>query len=315
MSDVSVFFGIDVSKTSFDVDQFPPGPAPRSFPQDQAAFAAFIASLPPPGTCLIALEATGSYESEVVAALLSAGHAVAIVNPRAIRNFAKAIGVLAKTDRLDAAVIARFAHDVKPRPTAQISGKQADLDQLVARRRQLVELRIAESNRHALARSPLVRRSIDKVLKTLKAEIAAVDKALRKLVESDDDWNSKSNLLQTVPGIGPVVATTLIAEVPELGQLNRHQIASLLGLAPFNCDSGQFRGKRRVSGGRKTVRSVLYMAALVAYKCNPRIRDFARRLHDSGKPFKVVLTACMRKLLVILNTMVRTNTPWNLQNA
>jgi transposase len=315
MSDVSVFFGIDVSKDSFDVAQFPSGPAPRSFPQSDVGFADFSATLPDPKQCLITLEATGGYESDLVAALAAAGFVVAVVNPRCVRDFAKGIGVLAKTDRIDAAVIARFAHDVKPRPRAEISEKQADIDHLVARRRQLVELRTAESNRLASARTAAVRASIDKVLKTLKAEIAAVDQAIQQLVKSDDEWKGKAQVLQSVPGIGPVTATTLIAEVPELGKLNRQKIAALVGLAPYNRDSGIFRGKRSILGGRAGVRSALYMAALVAYKKNPLIKAYAQRLIDAGKPIKVVLTACMRKLLVILNTMVKNNSLWNPQNA
>lgn len=315
MDDVSVFIGIDVSKDTFDVARFPLGPAAKSFPQSESGFAACLATLPDRSQCLIALEATGGYEAELVGALLTAGYAVAVVNPRSVRNFADGIGVLAKTDRLDAAVIARYAHHVKPRPLAKVSEKQAELDQLVTRRRQLIELRTAESNRRAMARSSSVRRSIDKVLKVLKAEIATVDRDLRELVKSDDEWNNKSNLLQSAPGIGEVTATTLIAEVPELGQLNRQQIASLIGVAPFNRDSGKFRGRRMILRGRQSVRCTLYMAALVATRKNPLISAFAQRLRTAGKPMKVVLTACMRKLLVILNTMLKTNTHWAPQNV
>ena len=315
MSDVSVFFGIDVSKDTFDVAQFPPGPAPRTFPQSDVGFADFMATLPDPKQCLVALEATGGYESDLVAALAAAGFVVAVVNPRCVRDFAKGIGVLAKTDRIDAAVIARFAHDVKPRPRAEISEKQAEIDQLVARRRQLVDLRTAESNRLATARAAAVRASINKVLKTLKAQIASVDQAIQQLIKSDDEWTGKAHILQSVPGIGPVTATTLIAEVPELGKLNRQKIAALVGLAPYNRDSGTFRGKRMIMGGRKGARSALFMAALVAYRKNPVIKPYAQRLVDAGKPMKLVLTACMRKLLVILNTMVKNNSLWNPENV
>jgi transposase len=315
MSQVSVFFGIDVAKDSFDVAQFPAGGPARTFPQSDAGIADFIATLPSPDSCFFVLESTGGYESRLVGDLLSAGFVVAVVNPRAVRDYAKGIGVFAKTDRLDAAVIARFAHDVKPRPVSKTSEKQLELEQLITRRRQLIELRTAESNRRALTRSAPVRNSIDQVLNTLRTEIAAVDQALQELVKSDDHWNNMFEVLQSVPGVGAVTATTLIAEVPELGELNRQQIVSLIGLAPFNCDSGKYRGKRRIMGGRKFVRTTLYMAALVAYRRNPFICKFATRLREAGKPMKVVLTACMRKLLVILNAMVKNNLHWNPQNA
>ena len=236
---------------------------------------------------------------------------VVVANPRQVRDFAKALGILAKTDRIDAAVIARFGQQVTPRPLAEVHEKQGELDQLVTRRRQLVALRTAEKNRFTMAHSKPVKRSLQLIIDTLNKEIKRIEKEILALVESDDQWRGKADILNSVPGVGNVTAATLIAEFPELGQINRQQAAALAGLAPFNRDSGKFQGKRTISGGRRTVRTALYMAALSAKTHNPLIRKFADRLKAEGKLPKVILTACMRKLLVILNTMLKTNTLWN----
>jgi transposase len=220
------------------------------------------------------------------------------------------LGRLAKTDRIDAETLALFAEKVQPRPTQKCPEKQAEIDALVTRRRQLVELRSMERTRQHQATIKAARRSIDKLLKALDRQIAALDKAIGQLLESDDDWRTRCELLQSVPGVGATTSATLVAELPELGRLNRQEIASLAGLAPFNHDSGRFRGQRRIRGGRSAVRSILYMAALAARRCNPILQRFAQRLEQAGKPFKVVITACMRKLLTMLNTIVRNGTPW-----
>lgn len=312
--------GIDVSKNSLDVASTSEGLRAAeelrlSVPNNRTGWQTLLERLPAPTDCLIVLEATGGYERTVVAELLSAGYQVAVVNPRQVRDFAKALGILAKTDRIDAKVIARFGQQVRPRPLAETRQQQVELDDLVARRRQLVELRTAEMNRRAQARSTPIKKSIQIVLDGLTKELRRLDKALLALVESDDDWRQKSELLQSVPGIGQVTALTLLADLPELGQLSRRQITTLVGLAPFNRDSGVLKGKRAISGGRRHVRNMLYMAALSARKFNPAIRTFADRLAAQGKAAKVVLVACMRKLLVILNTMIKTNSHWNPQSA
>ena len=188
--------------------------------------------------------------------------------------------------------------------------KQQELDALVLRRRQLVGLRSMEKMRRQQAVHKAASRSIDKVLKVLEQQIAALDKAIARLIEADDDWRNKRDVIESVPGIGPTTSAMLVAELPELGRLNRQEIASLAGLAPFNHDSGKFRGQRRIRGGRAVLRTTLYMAALTAMRCNEKLRTFAQRLHQAGKPFKVVITACMRKLLTILNTLVRTRKAW-----
>lgn len=305
--------GIDVAKNSLDVCSLPQGTR-ASVPNNRAGWQTLLQTLPGPGSCLVALEATGGYERTVVAELLAGGYQVAVVNPRQVRDFAKALGILAKTDRIDAAVIARFAQQVQPRPLAETRKQQAELDDLVARRRQLVELRTAEMNRRAQAASTPIKQSIQIVLDGLGKELTRIDKAILALVESDDDWRQKSQLLQSVPGVGTVTTLTLLANLPELGRLSRRAIAALVGVAPFNRDSGALKGKRTVWGGRAAVRSVLYMAALAARRSNPVIRAFADRLAAEGKQAKLILVACMRKLLVILNTMVKTNSHWNPQN-
>jgi len=310
MKDISTFVGIDVAKKSLDVATLP-ATTPRTFSHDAKGRRELLKNLPKPGTCLVVIEATGGYERLLVVDLLDAGHLVAVVNPRQVRDFAKALGILAKTDRIDAAVIARFGQQVKPRPLAEVHEKQGELDQLVTRRRQLVALRTAEKNRFAMAHSKPVKRSLQLVIDTLNKEIKRIEKGILTLVASDDQWQGKADILSSVPGVGDVTAATLIAEFPELGQINRQQAAALAGLAPFNRDSGKFKGKRTISGGRRTVRTALYMAALSAKRYNPVIRKFAERLKAEGKLPKVILTACMRKLLVILNTMLKTNTLWN----
>ena len=307
---ISHFVGIDVAKQSFDVCVLPEEKR-LSLSYDEGGLRQLLSQLPKEGSCLIVMEATGGYQRRLVAELTEAGHLVAVANPRQVRDFARGLGVLAKTDRIDAAVIARFGQHVRPRTVEKTPEKQAELEQLVVRRRQLVDLRTAESNRLETISVKSVRKSIQQVVNLLNKQIERIEKDILALLESDDDWKDKRKLLDSVPGIGPVTIASLLAELPELGLLNRQEIAALVGLAPFNRDSGRFRGKRSIWGGRASVRSVLYMAALSARRCNPIIRQFAKRLEAEGKLFKVVITACMRKLLVILNTMVKNNTHWN----
>lgn len=306
---IVTFVGVDMSQKGFDAARSG-DPQVRRFENTVEGRQAFLQQLPEPGTCLVVLEATGGYERTLVADLAEAGQFVAVVNPRQVRDFAKGLGILAKTDRIDAQVIARFAHTVRPVPQVY-SQRQEQLSELVSRRRQLVEHRTAEMSRKRQGISPLVRQSIQQLIDALNKDIRRIDKAILKLVASDDDWRERFELVKTVPGVGDQTAATLLAELPELGRLDRQKVSALVGVAPFNRDSGQFSGRRTIWGGRASVRSVLYMAALSASKHNPVIRAFAARLKALGKPPKVVLTACMRKLLVILNTMVHQRQSWN----
>jgi transposase len=307
--DSASFVGIDVAKQQLDVALLPTG---KKFAVKRTSdgYQQLLDQLPAAGSCHVVLEATGGYEREVVAELLSHGHHVSVVNPRQVRDFARALGILAKTDRIDAYVLARFAEQVNPRSVLDVAPKLAELQQLVERRRQLIELRTAENNRLELCTAKMARKSIQQVLKTIDKQIAAIEAEIARLVDSDDDWKHKTQVLISVPGVGKITAASLIADLPELGQLNRAQIVSLAGLAPFNHDSGKLKGKRAIGGGRVTIRNALYMAALSAMRCNPALKEFAQRLNQKGKLFKVRITACMRKLLVVLNSLVKNNQTW-----
>ena len=302
--------GIDVSKKKLDVADGPKSFI-NCFDNDDPGHRKLLKALPKPEACLVVLEATGGYQKRIVLKLVNAGYLVAVVNPRQVRDFAKALGILAKTDKIDARVISHFGQLVRPRTVAQTHEKQDELDELVTRRRQLIALRTAEMNRKTTVTFSFVRKNLQQNVDRLSKDIRRIGSEIAKLVKSDDQWKGKYELLRSTPGVGAVTATTLIAEVPELGQLNRQKIAALVGVAPYNRDSGQFRGRRTIYGGRRSVRSALYMAALTARRHNPVIRAFADRLAAQGKLPKVILVACMRKLLVILNTMVKTNTHWN----
>lgn len=269
------YLGIDVAKESLDGCLLPEGKRFR-VGNDRAGFQEILQQLPPTGSCLIVLEATGGYQREVVAELVAAGHQVAVVNPRQVRDFARGLGILAKTDRLDAEVIARFGQQAQPRPLEKTSETQEELQQLVVRRRQLIELRTAETNRLESAHSRRVLKSLRSMIEQLGKKIRQIEKEINDLVQSDEQLNCQATLIQTVPGVGKVTATTLVSELPELGRLNRQEIASLVGLAPFCRDSGKMRGHRSIWGGRKSVRSVLYMAALTARRCNPVLLDLVR---------------------------------------
>lgn len=301
------FVGVDISKYKFDAVILPSGKR-LTCGYDSEGIASFLAQLPE--DCLIVMEATGGYERRLAGELVGAGYRTAIVNPRQVRDFAKGIGILAKTDRIDARVLATYAQHVQVRLLEKPSEKQEELTALVVRRRQLLALQTAESNRLEQTTIKLAAKSIRHVLDLLRKELKKLDTEIARLIESHDDWRKKSDLLQTVPGVGPATSASLVAELPELGKLNRNCIASLIGLAPLARDSGKSRGQRSIWGGRAAVRSALYMAAFNAKRFNPVIRAFADRLKQAGKRHKVILTACMRKLLVILNTMVRNNTTW-----
>ena len=305
-----VSIGIDVAKATLDFHVLSSGQN-QTLPNTKAGREMLFKLLPDPAPCLIVLEATGGYEREVVADLTDAGYRVAVINPKRARDFAKALGLVAKTDRIDARVLALFAERVQPAPSDKTPEKQAEIQQLVARRRQLIDLKTQESNRWDVTQAKAARKSIQAVINTLEAEIRGIEKVIETLLESDDDWQNKIQLIQSVPGLGKVTAATVVADVPEIGKLNRQQISALIGLAPYNRDSGTMKGKRSISGGRKSVRCVLYMAAMAARRSNPVIKAFADRLAQHGKPFKVIITACMRKLLVILNSILKSGQPWS----
>ena len=308
----SRFVGIDVSSRRLDIHI---APEAHSFtvPYTRTGLWDLISRLAAYEDLLIVMEATGGLQQEAAMLLAEAGHAVAIVNPRQIRDFARAMGLLAKTDGIDARVIARFAEAVRPESRVSVSREQTLLAALVARRRQLVAMTTAERNRLHRAKDKALRRRITAHLRWLGKEIDQVGAELQRAINALPSWRRVERLLRSVPGVGPVVALTLIASLPELGRLDRQRLASLVGVAPFNRDSGLMRGKRTTWGGRADLRAALYMATLVAAKSNLAIRSFYERLLAAGKPPKVALTACMRKLLIILNAIVRDGTPWQLQ--
>ena len=304
-----VYVGIDVAKANLDVVVDPSGQR-WSFSNDDKGISEAVSRLRELSPALMVLEATGGIEVPLAAALGIAGLPVAVVNPRQIRDFAKATGKLAKTDVLDARVMARFAAAVQPTPRPLPETQSQELAARLARRRQMVEMLTAEKNRLSSARK-VVRQRIEDHITWLEQELANIDRELRERIRKSPVWREKDDLLQSVPGIGPVVSATLLAELPELGALDRRQIAALAGVAPLNRDSGTLRGRRTVWGGRATVRAKLYMAALVATRYNAVIKAFYQRLCAAGKAKKVALTACMHKLLTILNAMLKHRTPWN----
>ena len=303
-----VFVGIDVSKARLDVAVSPSGEV-WSCANDEEGFAALLERLRPLRPKLVVLEATGGYQAPLAAALTVGGIVVAVVNPRQVRDFGRATGQLAKTDVLDAQVIARFAEAVRPEPRPLPDDETNALRGVVARRRQLVEMITAEMNRLPSAVAT-VRHDIEEHIQWLRRRLKDVDKDLYDGLKRSPLWRVKEQLLRSAPGIGPVTTCTLIADVPELGRLNRKKIAALIGVAPFNRDSGTLRGKRTIWGGRGEVRRTLYMATLAAVRRSPSMRAFYERLANDGKPKKVVLVACMRKMLVRLNAMLRDGATW-----
>jgi transposase len=308
------FVGIDVAQDRLDLARSD-APQVCTFANDPAGIATLRGLLESARPALIVLESTGGLERPLLQALLEAGLPVALVHPGRVRYFAKGLGILSKTDRIDARVLVRFAQLAAPRLAQKRSAQQAELQALVVCRRQLTLTRVQQSNRLASTASKAASRSIQAVLHTLDKQIAALDKQIRKLIDSDDDFKHLDSLLQSVPGVGPTLSATLAAELRELGETNRRKVSALVGVAPFNFDSGKKAGTRSIAGGRTTVRCALYMATLAAIRFNPLIKAFAARLAAAHKRKKVVIVACMRKLLTLLNAMVRDDLPWDQLNV
>jgi transposase len=307
-----IFVGIDVSQAHLDI-AVRPG-ASFSIAHHESAIATLVEQLRPLSPTLILLEATGGMEIPLTSALATAGLPVVVVTPRQVRDFATASGRLAKTDALDAQMLAQFAEVMRPQPRPLPDAEARALTALVARRRQLVEMLTAEKNRLLSASSP-IRKRVRAHIAWLERELEHTNTELSEAIRHSPVWREKDDLLQSVPGVGPVLTSTLLASLPELGTLTHKQIAALVGVAPLNRDSGTLRGRRTVWGGRAQVRAVLYMGAIVAARFNPVIRVFYQRLQRAGKAKKVTLTACMRKLLTILNAMLKHRTPWRVVEA
>jgi transposase len=302
--------GIDVSKVQLDVAERPSGER-AVIPHTEEGIATLVAQLRARHPACVVLEATGGLQVPLASALAVGGIPVAVVNPRQVRDFAKATGQLAKTDAIDAQVLAHFAEAVQPTPRPLPDEAMQQLGALLTRRRQLIEMLVAEQQRMQRAPHP-IRRQIQAHLTWLQQQLAGLDEDLTHRIQATPLWREHEDLLRSVPGIGPVVSRTLLAELPELGTLTHKQIAALVGVAPLNRDSGTLRGRRMIWGGRAVVRSVLYMSAVVAARHNPIIKAFYQRLRAAGKAPKVALVACMHKLLTILNAMVKHHTPWRL---
>lgn len=310
MEAAPVYIGIDVSKAQLDIAERPSGER-AVVPHTEESITTLVERLRRHQPARLVLEATGGLEVPLASALAVAGIPVAVVNPRQVRDFAKATGQLAKTDAIDAQTLARFAEAVRPAPRPLPDEATQAFSALLTRRRQLMEMLVAEQNRLQRAPRP-IQRQIQIHVTWLKKQLAALDEDLTQRIQATPIWREREDLLRSVPGIGPVVSRTLLAELPELGMLSHKQIAALVGVAPLNRDSGTFRGRRMIWGGRAVVRGVLYMSALVAARHNPVIKAFYRRLRAAGKAPKVALVACMHKLLTILNAMVKQRTPWRL---
>jgi transposase len=313
MPSTPLFAGIDVAKARLDLAVHPSG-IRESVSHDEAGVAHLVDRLHALQPTLIVLEATGGLERTLVRTLAATALPVIVVNPRQVRDFAKATGQLAKTDALDAHVLARFAEAVRPTLRPVPDAPTDEVRALLARRRQLIEMLTAEKNR--LERVlPRVRARLRAHITWLETEVARVDAELEEMIRRSPLWRAQENLLQSVPGVGPVMSRTLVGELPELGTLTHKQIAALVGVAPLNHDSGTFRGRRHIWGGRASVRTALYMAALVATRWNPTIKRFYQRLRAASKAPKVALVACMRKLLTIMNAMLKHQTPWSEPSA
>lgn len=312
MEKEKVYVGVDVAKDGLDIAVHP-RQTPKHFTNDGKGIDGAVDYVSKLAPWLVVMEASGGYESSFAAALAAAGIPVAVVNPRQVRDYAKSMGKLAKTDMIDAQVMADFAAAVQPeaRPLADVQSQE--LKDILVRRRQLIEMITAEKNRLDRAHKP-VRERIQKHILWMDDELAEIDSTLRRLIQQSPIWREKDDLLRSVPGVGNVLSTTLLAGLPELGNFNRKQIACLVGVAPLNRDSGRFRGKRTIWGGRSHVRAALYMAALVATRFNPVIKPFYERLCAAGKNKKAAITACMRKLLTILNAMLKHRTPWHYES-
>lgn len=307
---MNVHVGIDVSKNSFDLVVHEDA-SHHVFDMTVDGIKHCAALLKKMQPSLVVMEATGGYEFELFVKLAESGIPVAVVNPRQIRDFARACGKLAKTDKIDAEVIARFAAVMKPSVTEPPSDEARKIKALAVRRRQLVDMITAETNRKSLVREKAVRKSLDAVIKTLRRELDKCDDEIGTLVEQSPEYRRKAELMRSIPGIGDKTVSAIIAHLPEIGSVNRRRIAALVGLAPRNRDSGMMRGKRTTGGGRKTVRTALYMPTVVAIQHNPVLRSYYHKLVANGKERMVALVACMRKLLTILNSIVGNNQSWN----
>ena len=305
------FVGIDVSKGSLDICADPPSPAlPRHCGYDDAALKALCDALAKLAPTLVVMEASGGLEQRAAAELASRGVPLAVVNPRQVRNFARAAGELAKTDAIDARILSAFARAIRPVARPPRDADTRELADLLSRRRQLVDMRVQELQRQHTASSRVMKKSLAEHVAWLDKRIERLDKDMGQRLHQSAVWRTKDDLLQSIPGVGPVLSRTMLGLCPELGQLNRREIAKLIGLAPLAKDSGKYRGRRRIWGGRADVRRVLYMATQAAIRHNPDIALFAQRLKTTGKPAKVVIVACMRKLLTIMNIMLKTAQPW-----
>lgn len=311
MNQMSQWVGMDVSKDMLDTAVYPTQEH-FSTAYTQEGINELIERVQKIHPQLIVMEATGGMEVRLSAALTEVGLPVVVVNPRQVRDFARATGILAKTDAIDALILARFGEAVKPPVRELPDSCSRHLKALMSRRRQLIGMLTQEKNRVAPEPIAGIRSQIQKHIHWLENSLADLDQELTKLISSSPVWREKEQLLRTVPGVGPILSRSLVSDLPELGRLDRKQIAALVGVAPLNRDSGTYRGKRIVWGGRAYVRSLLYMGTLTAIRCNPTIREFYQRLRKTGKQPKVALTACMRKLLTILNAMVKHNAPWSL---
>ncbi len=307
-----LFVGIDVALDKLDVARSDSKQL-LTVANDPEGIRTLVKDLVAAKPTTIVVEATGGLERALVEAALDAGLPVALVNPGRVRHFAKALGLLAKTDRIDADVLVEFARLAAPRLAEKRTAIQVELEALVTCRRQMTLSRTEHSNRRTATRSKPALKSIDAVLVTLDKQIESLDRQIRKLIDSDEQFRDLDRLLRSVPGVGPVLSSTLAAQRGELGKADRREIGALVGVAPFNHDSGQYHGKRAIRGGRAAVRGVLYMATITAIRCNPVIRSFADRLRATGKTAKLV--ACMRKLLTLLNAMVRDNLMWSELNV
>lgn len=309
MPEQSVYVGIDVAKAALEIAGRPEGLS-LSVANTAKGHKELIAALGGLRVESIVIEATGGYERAVASELVVAGFNAIVVNPRQVRDFARGMGELAKTDKIDAGILARFAEVVQPKPRPRRSQGQGILAELVTRRRQLVALLTQETNRMPHAREKAVKKSLKLMTRALEKQISELERLIAERIESDDVLREKDSILKSTPGVGPKTSAMLLWHLPELGTLNRQQIAALAGVAPWDVQSGSWSGRSRIWGGRADVRAALYMAVLTAMRCNETIRAFAQRLTAAGKAYKVVATACMRKLLVILNTMLRTRTKW-----
>jgi transposase len=313
-NEIETFVGIDVSKSTLDI-RIEPDSETLHVAYDVQGVKEVCRRLTKAAPTLIVMEATGGLETRLASVLVAKSLPVAVVNPRQTRDFAKATGELAKTDRIDAAVLCRFAQAIRPAVRPFQDADSRDLEDLVNRRHQLVENRVQETLRLGTAASKALQKSVKSHITWLDRQIATLDDDLGKRLRASDAWKAQDDLLRGIPGVGAVTSLTMTAKCPELGQLNRQRIAKLVGVAPLANDSGKHRGKRFVWGGRADVRAALYMATVSAIRCNPAIRPFADRLKQAGKPAKVVIVACMRKLLTIMNAMVKNNAPWDPKSA